>query len=97
MANAESSTRLSDKYPVNIGVYVEKEALSIGDKNEKILKSKGVRLQPCNGMTETQETTVNNATSVQLIFSIIPNSLLCQFEKGSQAINLIRRQHTYRK
>jgi hypothetical protein len=97
MAKAESSTRLSDKYPVNVRVYVEKEALSICDKNEKISKSKGVRLQPCNGVTETQEATVNNATSVRLIVSIITDSLLCQFEKGSQAINLIRSQRAYRK
>jgi valyl-tRNA synthetase len=76
MANAENSTRLSDKYPIDVRVYVEKEALSVGDKNKKISKSKGVGLQPCDGMTEVQETIVYGLTSVRLILSIITDSLL---------------------
>lgn len=92
-----SPLSISHHPPVDVGAYVEKEVLSIGNKNEKIMKSKGMQLQPCNSMSEAQQVTIYSVTSVRLSISIITKLLFCQFDEGLQAIYLIWCQHAYRK
>jgi hypothetical protein len=82
---------LSYEYPVNVRVYIEKETLSVGDENEKITKSEGVRLQACDGVAEGQKAAIYNLASVWLSLSILTESLFRQFEEGLQSIDLIRR------
>jgi hypothetical protein len=87
--DAKHSARLSNKEPVDVRVYFKKQALSIGNENQKIAKCKGVRLQLHNSMSEAQDVTVYCATSAWLGDSIITHLLLCQCEKGSQVVDLI--------
>jgi hypothetical protein len=82
---------LSYEYPVDVRVYIEKETLSVGDENEKITKSEGVRLQACDSVAEGQKAAIYNLASVWLSLSILTESLFRQFEEGLQSIDLIRR------
>ena len=56
--DAKRSAWLSNKESVDVRVYFKNQALSVGNENQKIAKRKGVRLQPCDSVSEAQDATV---------------------------------------
>jgi hypothetical protein len=61
----------------DVGVYIQKQALGIGDENEKIAKCEWVSLQPHDGVSERQDAGVYRGTSVWVSESIILDAALC--------------------
>jgi hypothetical protein len=62
---------------LNVGVYIQKEALGVSDENEKIAKCEWVSLQPYDSISERQDAGMYHSTSVWVSKSIIPDTVLC--------------------